>query len=125
MEFVRERELVGKVLPGRIITKIVGGDSPIKSSAMSVGYGMYCEEAGVMEPHCHAEESVYILDQKDAIVRYGGDKDNLLYSLKLEKDMLLHFDENEWHVFEYEPGGFLKILFIYGTGDQVRPEDKK
>ena len=33
----------------------------------------------------------------------------------LEKDMTLHFAPGEWHVFEYEEGGSLEILFIYGA----------
>ena len=27
----------------------------------------------------------------------------------------LHIPEGEWHVFEYEEGGSLEILFIYGA----------
>ena len=33
----------------------------------------------------------------------------------LEPDMTLHIPEGEWHVFEYEEGGSLEILFICGS----------
>ena len=27
--------------------------------------------------------------------------------------MIMHFPENEWHVFEYEEGGHMTIAFFY------------
>ena len=30
--------------------------------------------------------------------------------------------EGEWHVFEFEEGGFLDIVFFLPVGDLVRPE---
>ena len=49
-------------------------------------------------------------------VRHGGfgdQPDALGEPLARERDMILHFPENEWHVFEYEEGGHLTITFFY------------
>ena len=110
-------------MPGRIITKAVGRDSPIASEKMTIGFGKYCAQAGPMEPHNHAEETVYIVDAKDGWVRYGGEPDSLLHKMALEPGMTLHFDELEWHVFEYGEGGFVEIIFIYGQTENIRPEE--
>ena len=44
---------------------------------------------------------------------FGERPDALGERIALERDMLLHFPENEWHVFEYEEGGHLTIAFFY------------
>ena len=123
MEYRKKEELKGDVLPGRIITNVVGKNAPIESKKMSVGFGKYCAQAGPMQPHNHAEETVYIVDAQEGRVRYGGEPDRLLHEMKLEKGMTLHFDELEWHVFEYGEGGFVEIIFIYGQTENIRPEE--
>jgi len=91
---------------------------------MTVGYATYSEESGVMEPHQHAEETVVIIASKDGYVFWGPDKDQLHQKEKLCKGMILHIPENEWHVFTYDDGGFVDIVFIYGTSGNIRPEDQ-
>lgn len=125
MEYRRKEELEGVVLPGRMITNGVGKNGPINSGKMTVGFGRYWAEAGPMEPHHHAEETVYILGAEKGRVRYGGEPDHLLHQMELREGMLLHFDELEWHVFEYEEGGFVEIMFIYGQTENLRPEEIK
>jgi hypothetical protein len=122
MTIMSKDNLPAARLPGRVIYKAVGKDGESKSTNMSVGFGHYSAESGMMEPHRHAEESVFIIASQKGIVRYGGDKDSLLHSLLLAPGMLLHIPEMEWHVFEYEEGGFVDILFIYGQVTDIRPE---
>ena len=38
-------------------------------------------------------------------------------------ELMAHFDELEWHVFEYDKGGSLTIIVIYGQVDKIRPEE--
>ncbi len=124
MKLIQGRnELAGKPLPGRIIYKAIGKDGPVISGKMTVGFGEYSAEIGPMEPHQHAEETVYIVQAQDAYYRYGGSKDNLGERIPLQEGMLIHFDELEWHVFEYGSGGSLTIIFIYGQVDKIRPEE--
>lgn len=125
MNVLQKNDYPGVVLPGRIIVKGVGNDSPIISQKMTVGFARYCIEAGKMEPHNHAEESVYITKSIDAWVRYGDTPACEKGKVPLTEGMLMHFDENEWHVFEYADGGYLEIMFIYGQVDSIRPEEKK
>jgi hypothetical protein len=123
MNFVDTHKLEGRVLPGRIIYKATGQDGPMVSSRMTVSFGTYAGEYGPMTPHRHAEECVYIVHSLRGRVRYGGKPDALEHSLMLGDGMLLHFPENEWHVFEFDPGGRIDAMFIYGQTDNIRPED--
>ena len=119
MELLRKNDLKTKILPGRIITDAVGGNSPVFSEEMTVGFGKYCAEAGPMAPHHHAEESIYILSSDRAWVLYGPEEDDLPNRVDLEEGMILHFPTGEWHVFQYEEGGSLEILYVYGKSKDV------
>ncbi len=123
MEYRRKADLEIQSLPGRGIQKCIGKDGPIVSGKMTVGFARYSDEFGPMEPHHHAEETVLILAAEKGRTRYGGEPDALEHSLDLEAGMLLHFPELEWHVFEYDPGGYVEIAFIYGQVDKIRPEE--
>ena len=117
MKVIERKQVQEQLLPGRFMQKIVGKaeDGYISDSRiLNIGYCRYRAEAGPMEPHMHAEETVQILSSDRAWVRFGPEKDNLPNKVLLEKDMTLHIPAREWHVFEYEEGGSLEILFIYG-----------
>ena len=64
MQMVKRKELEKLNLPGRIIQKAFGRESFIASGKMTMGFGHYSSSSGRMEPHCHAEEIVYILGAK-------------------------------------------------------------
>lgn len=123
MKIAQRMDIGPERLPGRIIQKCVGRDAAIESKKMTVGFARYCEEAGPMEPHQHAEETVYILNAERAWVRFGKDRVTLSDPEALEAGMTLHFPELEWHVFDYEAGGFLEIIFFYGQTEGIRPEE--
>lgn len=123
MEIIERSNMPLDELPGRSIQRAVGKNSAFDSGAMTVGYAGYSAKCGVMEPHRHAEETVVVFDVKDGRVCWGDDKDNMPHSRELERGMILHIPENEWHAFYYDEGGFVDIVFIYGTSDNVRPED--
>jgi hypothetical protein len=123
MELVQREDLAMEKLPGRKIQKAVGKASAIFSNRMTVGFATYSAESGPMEPHHHAEETVVVLDCEKGWVRRGPSKDHLNERRMLTKGSVMHFDELEWHVFEYETGGFVDIIFIYGQVDNIRPEE--
>jgi hypothetical protein len=123
MRVLLKNELEKDCLPGRIIRRAVGRDSASESTRMTVAFASYSEESGPMEPHRHAEETVYIIEARDGWVRKGATKDCLNEKVMLDKDVLLHFEELEWHVFECSAGGFIDALCIYGQVDNIRPED--
>lgn len=124
LRYVNKNEVEIEALPGRGLLRIIGKNSCFDSSVMSVGYALYSEEYGVMEPHNHAEETVIITRVKDGYVSWGEHANNLTHSLKLEAGMVLHIPEKEWHVFTYDQGGYVEIIFIYGNSENLRPEDK-
>jgi hypothetical protein len=121
---VIKRDDISKVaLSGRVIQKVVGKDAYSKSGKLTMGFAHYSAESGNMEPHQHAEEICYIVDVERAYISYGLNKDNLSERSSLERGMTLHIPELEWHVFEYDPGGFVDIIFFYGQVDNIRPEE--
>ena len=125
MELLDSKKLEGNALPGRIIYRAVGKDSPVSSGKMSVSFGRYCADYGPMAPHRHAEESVFIIESRGGRVRFGPTSDCAAGTRDLTDGMLLHFPEDEWHVFEYAEGGHIDAMFIYGQVDNIRPEEKR
>jgi hypothetical protein len=112
-------------LVGRVLQRVVGKDSFEASRKMTVGYTLYSMKSGAMEPHRHAEEVIYVLDARDAWLRFGPDKDKLGAPVPFIPGSLVHFDEMEWHVFEYGENGYVDLIFIYGQVDNIRPEDNQ
>ena len=110
MDFKRRNEIGENRLPGRVVQNGVGRNSAVASEKMTVSYCTYSAESGPMAPHNHAEETVVVLDCKDAYVKYGSGPDSLEHTVRLEKGDLMHFPELEWHVFGYDEGGFLDAL---------------
>lgn len=122
MNIIERSSVTEQVLPGRFMQKIVGKaeDGYVSGSRiLNIGYCRYCAEAGPMEPHMHAEETVQVLTSDRAWVRFGPAKDDLPHKVMLQPNMTLHIPAGEWHVFEYAEGGSLEILFIYGAQVQL------
>ncbi len=122
MKIIERNEVTEQMLPGRFMQKIVGKaeDGYVSDSRiLNIGYCRYCAEAGPMEPHMHAEETVQVLSSDRGWVRFGPAKDDLPHKVMLQPNMTLHIPAGEWHVFEYAEGGSLEILFIYGAQVQL------
>ena len=123
MRLIKREELQKEYLPGRVIQKAVGKDAASPSGRITMGFARYSQESGPMEPHQHAEEVVFILSARQGFVRLGSSAEELGERMVLEDGMTLHFPSLEWHVFEFDPGGHVDILFIYGQVDNIRPEE--
>lgn len=123
MKNINREDLQEEHLPGRMIQKAVGKDAYSISGKMTMGFALYSEKNGPMEPHHHAEEIVHILSTKDGWVRFGESLNGLGQPIPLEPGMTLHFPTLEWHVFEFKPGGYIDILYMYGQVDNIRPEE--
>lgn len=123
MKFITRKDIEKNKLKGRIIEAAVGKEDVIQSKKMTICFAKYSAESGKMEPHNHAEETVVILECRDGWVKFGSTKDNLLNKIYLEQNMVLHFDELEWHVFGYDNQGYIDALCIYGQVDNIRPEE--
>ena len=121
MKLIKRQDVPQKMLPGRALLLLVGGEGAVSpSSVMTMGFARYSAEAGPMAPHRHAEEIVYVLESDRGWTRYGGsgdEPDALGDPVPLEPGMTLHFPENEWHVFEFEEGGHVEIIFFYSQSD--------
>jgi hypothetical protein len=125
MQIIGREDLQEIRLPGRVLQKVVGKDGQSRSRKMTMGFAHYSAQSGPMEPHQHAEEICYIIAAKAGWVRFGPSRENLRDRRALRPGMTLHVDELEWHVFEYDDGGFVDIIFFYGQVDNIRPEAMK
>ncbi len=123
MRAVRYADIPIDALPGRGLRRFVGRNSALESEEMTVGTALYADEFGSMEPHHHAEETVYVLEAERAWVRWGPGPEDLPNRVDLEAGVVVNTPALEWHVFEWEPGGRVEILWIYGQVDNIRPED--
>ena len=125
MKVINRNSLPQVELIGRVIKKAVGKDGFDLSSKMTIGFGRYANEYGNMEPHRHAEEVLYIINAKKSWIRSGSAMDKLGERIPFVPGTLVHFDEMEWHTFEFDDDGFVDLIFIYGQVDNIRPEDAK
>jgi hypothetical protein len=123
MDSVRRQDVPKVRLPGRDIQRLVGKGAALTSGRMTLALARYSDDAGPMEPHQHAEESIFVLDARDSHVRYGPSCKDLPVMIPLEPGITLHIPELEWHVFEWEPGGYADVIVIYGQVDNIRPEE--
>jgi hypothetical protein len=125
MKSIMRDQIPMSILPGRGIQRAIGAEALSPSSRMTVGFARYSEEFGAMSPHRHAEEVVFVVSTKAGWIRAGRLPDALTTRIDLREGMLLHFAEDEWHVFEVGPGGHVDIVFCYGQVDDIRPEDSR
>jgi hypothetical protein len=123
MEFIKREEVEKLRLEGRVLQKVVGKEDCIQSERMTMGFAYYSPDNGAMKPHHHAEETVYIISARKAWTRFGPKEDKLGEKVVLEAGMVLHFDELEWHVFEFEADGYIDLIFFYGQVTNIRPEE--
>ncbi len=125
MQIIKRENVQPQDLPGRRIWRIAGKDSFFESSRISYGFTFYSNEVGQMEPHQHAEEVCFVVYSKGGWARFGQQADALQEKVPLETGMILHIPAHEWHMFSYDEGGSLEIMFMYGQVDNVRPEDER
>jgi hypothetical protein len=127
VDVIKRRDLDRVKLAGRTLQKAVGGpgEGKVTSTRMTVGFARYSAESGPMEPHHHAEETIYVVDARDGYIRLGTAADQIGDRVQLEAGMILHLPELEWHVFEWDEGGYVDALFIYGQVSNIRPDQIK
>lgn len=125
MNYINKNSIAIDALPGRGLVRVIGKNSCFDSDKMMVGYALYSAEYGKMEPHAHAEETVIITKAINGYVSWGDEKNHMKDTIRLLEGMVLHIPENEWHMFHYDEGGTVEIIFIYGQTENCRPEDKE
>ena len=54
-----------------------------------------------------------MIKAKDGWIEHGMMKDKLEKKVLLKSGMVLHIPEGEWHIFRYNKGGFVDIIFMY------------
>ncbi|OGO28465.1 MAG: hypothetical protein A2W33_00115 [Chloroflexi bacterium RBG_16_52_11] len=123
MNIIQRGQIPTLDLAGRKIQTLAGKGAFSPSTKMTMGFARYSDDSGPMEPHQHAEEICYVLSAKDCWVEKGDAPDRLGEPFPLEAGLTMHIPPLEWHVFRWEAGGHLDIIFFYGQVDHIRPED--
>jgi hypothetical protein len=113
MELFHRDDVDKQMLPGRELQWAVGRAAFSASSNMTVGFAHYSVDSGPMEPHKHAEETVYIIAAKDGWFEWGPGKETMIHEAPLPAGTTIHVAQDEWHVFRYGEGGFVDALVIY------------
>ena len=123
MKFVKKDETVVKHCRARTIYAAIERDGVLSSDNIMMGCARFDKNLGDMIPHSHAEEGMYIIDCAKAYARFGDSAETLGERIPLEAGMIMWAPEGEWHVFEFDDGGFLDIVFcLPSEKDFVRPE---
>jgi len=108
MEYFRRQDAVEVNASGRLIQRVFG-----KNSACEIDNAKY----GKMYCHFHEDEIIYVLDAKDAYVKYGELQDNMPNRKELQAGDVLRFRNGECHVFKFtSKDGYLDIIFYFSQG---------
>ena len=88
MDVLKRKDLDRVKLAGRTLQKAVGGpdEGKVTSNRMTVGFARYSAESGPMEPHHHAEETIYVVDARNGYVRPGTAADQIGDRVQLERE---------------------------------------
>lgn len=119
MQLIRREGLPKLWMPGRMVQKAVGKQGSSISARMTMGFALFSEETDPMEPHCHAEETVYVISARDGWIRVGRESAQLGPEMYLEAGMVLHLSDGEWHVFEHAEGGHVDVVFFFGQVEDI------
>lgn len=122
MFMVQSANVAPVALRGRNIRKIVEKGGQYVSQYMTMGMAEFSTEIGPALPHRHDEEGIYVIEARNAFTRCGESAETLGERRPLETGMFLLYGKDEWHCFEFEGDGYLKIAFFFATPDMKRPE---
>jgi mannose-6-phosphate isomerase-like protein (cupin superfamily) len=112
MKVFRRDETPSAAHPGRYIWNAVSADGFSTSQKVKSGIARYAAEYGALEPHVHGEEVCYVISADRGRVRFGESREKMDQVLSLETGMLIHAPAGEWHVFEYDQGGHIEIVYF-------------
>ncbi|MDD3663080.1 MAG: hypothetical protein PHT84_04405 [Candidatus Pacebacteria bacterium] len=127
MDHVSREVCPKKDMPGRTTNAAFGkeGVAKIATTDCFVGYATFSPKYGKMKPHYHENEIMYVVDAKDAFVRYGDAPDRMHSRDALKKGDIIRAREGEWHLFEFESeDGFLDLIpfFTVPLGHTIEAE---
>ena len=113
MDLLKRDELDSKRMLGRTIARAMGDNAAV-SDEISCGYARFSLADGMMIPHKHEREIIYVIDAKGCSTRFGTEKERMDQSFKLEAGDLLRYHEGEWHIFDMEDEeSYLDIFWLF------------
>lgn len=117
MDFVKRSEVPEKQMLGRVTSAAYGKEGIAAVTAEQfVGWATFSPKYGQMKPHCHEDETMYIVKAEHAFVRYGATKDTLCEPVALCTGDIIRARDGEWHEFCFDSeDGELDIVAIFGV----------
>lgn len=122
MNFSTKSAIAPSHLPGRTIWTAIGKEAAVQSQDFTLGFSRFSPDQGVPPPHAHAAEALVVVAAQGCTFRFGPTESTMTGELKLEKDMVIHIQNGEWHSFEVEDGGYAEFVFFYASVNNLRPE---
>ena len=113
MDHVTREICPQKEMLGRTTNAAFGkeGVAKIATTDCFVGYATFSPKYGKMKPHYHEDEIMYVVDAKNAFVRYGDAQDHMINVDALQKGDIIRARNGEWHIFEFDgEDGFLELV---------------
>ena len=116
MDHLRREDLPAREMGGRVGSAAIGmeGVAAVAADDAFCGYATFSPKYGTMKPHYHENEIMYIVDARDAFVRFGETKDTMNQREPLKKGEIIRARDGEWHIFEFDSeDGFLDIVAFF------------
>lgn len=118
MDHLRREDCPVRIMQGRTTSIAIGaeGFAAIGTDDAFAGYATFAPKYGVMKPHYHENEIMYIVEAKDAFVRFGDSPDNMVKRYELHAGEIIRARNGEWHIFEFsDETGFLDIIPFFAV----------
>lgn len=122
MNMITKEQSLVKHFNARTIYAVIEENGVFQSPGLTMGFARFGKEQGVMTPHIHVEEGMYVIDCANAYARWGDTEQTLGERHPVRPGMIMWAAEGEWHVFEFDDGGFLDIVFALPVSKLERPK---
>jgi quercetin dioxygenase-like cupin family protein len=120
MDHVKRSDIPAREMAGRIGAPVFGENAYIHADDAFMAYVTFAPKYGTMETHYHDDEMMYVVDSKDAYVRYGASKDKLDGKDQLFPGDLIRARKDEWHRFDFDSDdGYLDMVIFFATPKPV------
>lgn len=116
MDYVKRKDIPDFMMLGRKTNVIMGLNGIIRADDAMAAYATFSPKYGRMESHCHDNEYMYVINAKDAIVKYGNSKDTMTNIETLQAGDIIRPVKGEWHRFDFlSDDGFVDFLNFFAT----------
>ncbi len=117
MERIKRENAPILMKSGRKTWRVFGASSAlVQSQQLQGAYATFSPEFGAMDSHFHEYEYMYVIDAKDAYVRFGQTPDGLDNLHALRPGDILRPHDGEWHRFDFgSEDGYVDFFNLFAV----------